>query len=189
MGYEVQALQPFYGPPRGFSYIQEIQPIWDQHCIRCHTSGKDQPSLLGREMKNSAGRRWSESYLNLTQNGKANRLVNWHDVQSAPPMLTPYSAGAAKSGLMTLLRENHYEVQLSREEMDKIACWIDLLVPYCGDYREANTWSPSDVAKYERFAAKRQAMEAIEAGSIRALIAKQSQPAISTPRRPASADR
>ena len=125
-------------------------------------------------MKNSAGRRWSESYLNLTQHGKANRLVNWHDVQSAPPMLPPYSAGAARSGLMTLLQKHHYEVHLSREEMDKIACWIDLLVPYCGDYREANTWSPSDMAKYERFAQKRKTMEAIEGGNIQALIAIQS---------------
>ena len=173
VNYEAQELQPFYGPPRGFSYIQEIQPIWDQHCIGCHASGKDQPSLLGREIKNSAGRSWSESYLNLTRNGKPNPIVNWHNVQSAPPMLAPYSAGAAKSGLITMLQKAHYEVQLSREELDKIACWIDLLVPYCGDYREANTWSPSDVAKYARFAAKRQAMEAIEAESIQALIAKQ----------------
>ena len=120
--------------------------------------------MLGREIKNSAGRSWSESYLNLTRNGKPNPIVNWHNVQSGPPMLAPYSAGAAKSGLIKMLRKTHYEVQLGREELEKIACWIDLLVPYCGDYREANTWSDSDVAKYERFAAKRQAMEAIEAG-------------------------
>ena len=71
-----------------------------------------------------------------------------------------------------MLRQTHYEVQLSREELDKIACWIDLLVPYCGDYREANTWSPSDAAKYERYAAKRKSMEAIERANIEALIAR-----------------
>ena len=27
----------------------------------------------------------------------------------------------------------------------KLACWIDLLVPYCGDYREANAWSQEDL--------------------------------------------
>ena len=31
-----QALAPFYGPPRGFSFAREIQPILDRHCIRCH---------------------------------------------------------------------------------------------------------------------------------------------------------
>jgi hypothetical protein len=31
-----QNLEPFYGPPRGFSFPKEIQPILDRHCIRCH---------------------------------------------------------------------------------------------------------------------------------------------------------
>ena len=29
-------LEPFYGPPRGFSFAREIQPILDRHCTRCH---------------------------------------------------------------------------------------------------------------------------------------------------------
>lgn len=32
-----QPLQPFYGPPRGFSFIPEIQPILDRHCIIYHS--------------------------------------------------------------------------------------------------------------------------------------------------------
>ncbi len=31
-----QALTPFCGPPRGFSFVREIQPILDTHCVRCH---------------------------------------------------------------------------------------------------------------------------------------------------------
>ena len=29
-------LEPFYGPPRGFSFVREVQPILDKHCVRCH---------------------------------------------------------------------------------------------------------------------------------------------------------
>jgi len=32
----------------------------------------------------------------------------------------------------------HKGVILSREEFDTFACGIDLGVPFCGDYREAN---------------------------------------------------
>src|SRR5512133_3501387 len=38
-----QTLAPFYGPPRGFSFPSEIQPILDRHCIRCH---KDRAPIL-----------------------------------------------------------------------------------------------------------------------------------------------
>jgi hypothetical protein len=31
-----QDLVPFHGPPRGFSFPREIQPILDRHCTRCH---------------------------------------------------------------------------------------------------------------------------------------------------------
>jgi hypothetical protein len=69
-----------------------------------------------------------------------------------------------------LLESGHEDVRLPREDLDRIACWIDLLVPYCGEYTEANAWSPAECAFYEKFAAKRQRFEAEEAGNIRALI-------------------
>lgn len=70
-------------------------------------------------------------------------------------MLLPYHTGAAKSKLPAMLEECHNKVALSPEELDKIACWIDLLVPFCGDYREANTWRPAERRKYDHFEALR----------------------------------
>jgi hypothetical protein len=60
--------------------------------------------------------------------------------------------------------------------MDKLAAWIDLAVPFCGDYYEANAWNEGEKAKYDRFAKKRKDMEAIEARNIKAFL--------SAPRRP-----
>ena len=74
---------------------------------------------------------------------------------------------------MPLLEEGHEGVTLSSEELEKIACWIDLLVPYCGDYMEANAWGEAGEAKYARFQEKRDAMEEIERENIKALIEKQ----------------
>ena len=179
-------LDDFHGPPRGFSFSKEIQPILDKHYIQCHddrtkTKATGQVaadekafSLLSTADKPKDGRYYSDAYVNLTQDGRPNKMVNWLNVQSVPPMLPPYFAGSAKSEIMPLLREGHYDVKLSQAELEKIACWIDLLVPYCGDYMEANAWSEGDVAKYVRFQKKREAMEKIEQQNIKALIEDQS---------------
>ena len=185
----IKKLDEFHGPARGFSFPKEIQPILDRHCIKCHddrtkrmTPGRkaDVPddkkafSLLSTaNVRKPAGRLWSDSYVNLTHNGKPNKIVNWLNVQSIPPMLPPYFAGSAKSKLMTILRQPHYDVKLSRQELDTIACWIDLLVPYCGDYMEANAWGKGGQDKYRHFMKKRKDMEEIERRNIEALIKKE----------------
>ena len=225
-----QALAQFYGPPRGFSFPKEIQPILDRHCVRCHqdrnlkmerkrlekpptrerdpawsvgapvlgwpgathsagggradlqraetpTTNRPAFSLLGATtIDKVAQRAWSDAYLNLTLSAPSDyyeavgayfgvfygRMVNWLGSQSIPTPLPPYTSGACRSELFPLLAAGHYGVALSREELDKLACWIDLFVPYCGDYFEASTWDDEGREKYQRFLAKRQRMEAVE---------------------------
>ena len=140
--------------------------------------------LAGTTIDPRAKRQWSDAYLALTNatfegkkdkgsfRGTSNEMVNWISVQSAPEMLPPYDSGAARSRLISILDKGHYEVKLSREEMDKIACWIDLLVPYCGDYTEANAWSEAERAMYARFQAKRDQMAAVERKNVEALVSR-----------------
>ena len=134
-------------------------------------------SLLAEETVDAAAkRRWSDGFLALTNSrrpdpnkafqGQSGPMVDWVSPQSAPPMLPPYANGAAKSKLMTLLEEGHKGVKLSREELDKIACWIDLAIPYCGDYVEANAWTPEEMKKYEYYLAKRKTLEEQEQRNI-----------------------
>jgi hypothetical protein len=73
---------------------------------------------------------------------------------------------------MQLLRGGHEDVALSRRELDIIGCWIDLLVPFCGDYREAHAWSRADLALYDRGEDQRRRMLRIEEAGIRQLIAE-----------------
>ena len=144
------------------------------------------PSFSLRSLPRADGgakRNWSESYLVLTcsrpeemgrdvwsYSGQPNEWVRWISVQTAPPMLPPYYAGSSQSRLLAILRAGHEGVQLSHEEMRKLACWIDLSVPYCGDYREAAIWAEDEVRKYEHFLSKRQRMAAIEEANIREFI-------------------
>lgn len=227
-----QALEPFHGPARGFSFQREIQPILDRHCVGCHGdrqkrmdpkrmdwaahqeidpdwsralaslpaalaagASPDAPiaqvaqkaafSLRGDpRLDPIARRRWSDAYLNLTLAQPANNdwdrgsfagqcdglMVNWIGSQSIPAPLPPCAAGSIRSGLLPLIESGHGGVQLSREELEKLACWIDLLVPYCGDYTEANAWTDEEMAKYRRYLDKRRRMEAQERDNIEQLI-------------------
>jgi len=173
-----QRLEPFYGPPRGFSFAAEIQPILDRHCVECH-AGKDDdvPYDLSGETVLLEGmkRHLSRSYLALTHTKGSNGdyrhpMVNWINSMSGPGPIPPYTTGAATSRLMAILEKGHEKTRLSPEEMEKIACWIDLLVPYCGDYLEAHAWSQAEQDQYAHFAAKRKQIEDREQVEMRALI-------------------
>jgi len=194
-----ETLRPPHDLPRGFSFIRDVQPILDRHCIACHTRRGERPaaepsslaepagpeapavteafSLRGETTAEEiSGRAWSDAYLALTASRPLSldgcppalagdpegRLVRWVSAQSAPPRLAPCSTGAVASPLMRMLENGHRGVRLSAAELRTIACWIDLAVPYCGDYLEANVWSEEDREKYARFEEKRRRSEAIE---------------------------
>ena len=178
------------GPPRGFSYVREIQPIWDRHCVSCHTGGKqadgsDAPfSLRGDvlayaytqcpnngDATQDPHRAFTASYLNLTRFGYGDGPVNWINAQCRPTPLPPYSAGAATSKLLSCLEAAHYDVRVSEDEKRRVACWIDLCVPFCGSYTEANQWEPQVKATYLYFEAKRARLAELELDSLRKLHA------------------
>ncbi len=173
----VESLRPFYGAARGFSFPTQVQPILDRHCVACHDADGDIPyNLTGLAVSDPlAKRKWSQAYLQLTHAKPDDRkagsgwrgdpghpMVNWVSAQSAPPMQAVRSAGAGTSTLMQLLAAGHEGVVLSRQDTDKIAAWIDLGVPFCGDYMEANTWNVAELAKYQHFLRKRQRLENAE---------------------------
>lgn len=221
----VQELVPFYGQSRGFSFVKEIQPILDRHCVKCHDGDRWQaveqkamtesilaypgkgswPEILKMNADmtatpkvNAAGksfslrndlavehlsaRKWSDAYVGLLRPflfpskvirrpgcddkhilvALPNKIINWVSPQSAPPMLEPYEAGSCKSGLITLLEKGHKGTRLNREEMDKIACWIDLQVPFCGDYFEANSWTEDEAKKWQAEEDKAKRLAAVE---------------------------
>jgi len=169
-----ETLLPFYDIEGGMSFPRDIQPILDRHCTRCHDGRADVPyALTAREVLDpGAKRRWTESYLALTharadspQDGQwrgnpDHPLVCWVSTQSAPPMQPPYAAGANRSRLIDMLERGHEDVQLCREELDKLSAWIDLGVPFCRDYVEANTWTDHEWAKHNRYTEKRERLAA-----------------------------
>ncbi|MGI6400543.1 MAG: DUF7402 domain-containing protein [Thermoguttaceae bacterium] len=184
----VSQLNPVVFPSKGayekagFSFPRDIQPIFDHHCVSCHTGRDGAPfSLLGdehpvpKEIEHSelVKRLYSESYMNLTNYGvrEGSKYINWLDIQAGPPMLKPYTAGAFKSKLITMFRspdgqyggqdEDHKDVHIDEASVKLMAMWIDLLLPYCGDYVESNDWTPEERAQYEYYWTKRKIEDGI----------------------------
>lgn len=143
-------------------------------------------SLLDKPVESfEAGRQWNDAYLNLLQayydpqiekqrrtfkGSFKSGIVSWPGMQSIPTLLPPYYRGAATSHLMKMLKEGHGKTSLSKEEMDIIACWIDLQVPYCGDYKEANIWTEEEMEYYDYYLNKRLKNAKEEAENIKALL-------------------
>jgi len=86
-------------------------------------------------------RDFTQSYLALTVKGECTPLVNWVHPESFAAMLPPYACGSSQSKLMEYLEPSHYHVQVTEAEKRIIACWIDLAVPFCGSYAQANAWN------------------------------------------------
>jgi hypothetical protein len=152
--------QPQPGEPTAlkvFDYARQIQPIWDRHCMECH-SGKD--SKAGLNLAGAPYGIYSISYDSLVGTNKkqttlvGNRKLLNENVGSAPiEYLPPYSVGSHTSLLLAMLApdrvqladadaatraaqlaKEHKKVKLSDEELIKIANWIDANCPFHPSY-------------------------------------------------------
>ena len=96
-------------PVDGFSYVQEIQPIFDRHCVSCHNAskiGESKISLTGELARPEtvkligAGnvdpkRAYTQSYVTITTSGNPdkNPWMTWLKPRSRAVMLPPYHTG------------------------------------------------------------------------------------------------
>ena len=83
------------------------------------------------------------------------KSFNWISKMSKPTELEPYSFGAAPAQMMHMLENGHHGVSLTEEEFHKMSAWLDLLVPFVGEYREAHDWTDAEMAYYDYYEAKR----------------------------------
>ena len=133
MDHPVQTLMPQPGDTgiRMVDFVADIQPMFDKHCIRCH-SGKSPKGHL--DLVGVPAGKFSRSYANITGNG----LINFRacgsgraHIRAVPPL----THGSLVSKLPAMLAKRHSKVNVSREEMIKLSTWIDANVPYWGSYR------------------------------------------------------
>ena len=134
-------ITPWYGPPRGFSFRREVQPVLDKYCVGCHDG---QPkagaySALDLRVNGSANfRNFTPSYVAL------HPYVRRPGPESDYHLQMPLEFHAGTSELIQRLQQGHHNVQLDAEAWDRLVTWIDLNVPDHGNWTE-QTGGPRDV--------------------------------------------
>lgn len=134
-----QTIAEWKGQARGFSFEDEVQPILNKYCVQCHNgSDKDIPSFKGGKMISDwssqisgaswggFGGRFSESYANL------HRYVRRPGIESDMNILVPMDVHADQTELIQILKKGHHGIEVNKDDMDNIVCWIDFNAPYYG---------------------------------------------------------
>jgi hypothetical protein len=130
--------QPGEVAPRPLYYPTDVQPIFDRHCVSCHI-GKDEkvPDSAEPDLRGELTTMFSRSYENLFDGGFVDTIREWagatYSMQNAEAV-PPYSHGSHRSRLVEVLKADHYDVRLSKEEWIKLVTWIDCGAPYYGSY-------------------------------------------------------
>ncbi len=123
-------LEGWYGPPRLFNYLAEVQPVFDRTCVECHdfgTKGGEKLLLAGdRDLvfNVSYNELWRKKYVKV--------------VGAGPAAIQPaYSWGSHASKLGEAIKKRRDKGQVTKEEFDRIVTWIDLNAPYYPSYASA----------------------------------------------------
>ncbi len=131
-----QPLTDWFGPPRLFSYREEVQPVFDQNCISCHDYV--QPAGERLNLAGDLGVLFNTSYVELRGKGDVRVIgAGPHEVQP------PKSWGSHVSRLAEVVLSGHGDEEVDRqitltpEERTRIITWIDINAPYYPDYASA----------------------------------------------------
>ena len=126
-----------------FSYPRLVQPVLDQHCVACHQENADTAPPLDSSLATHPGgghmnraTTYFQSYLSLAPEfgfydygGRGWRDPKWYRT-------TPGEFGARASKLYPMLRDGHHDVQLTPEELHRIAVWLDSCSLFYGVYEK-----------------------------------------------------
>lgn len=114
--------------PRGvagteLSYMKNIQPILDRHCVKCHDfGGKGSGKII---LCGDRGLVFNQSYLQLHSKKAISAIGAGADaVQEAN------SWGARQSRIVKMIRAGHGGVKLGGGEFADLRAWIDANAPY-----------------------------------------------------------
>jgi hypothetical protein len=123
-------ITPFAGVPDVLDFPRHIQPILNQHCVRCHDEDKRGGGI---SLSGDRGPIFSIGYYTLTARG----LIA--DGRNGMGNRPPRSIGSSASRLVKLLDGSHYEAKPTDHQRRIIRLWIDSGAAYPGTYAALGT--------------------------------------------------
>jgi len=128
-------IEPLAGVPDVIDYSRDVQPIWDQHCVKCHCPDKPE----GRVLLTGDYNDWfSHSYFTLFAWQQVSDSEGYAEDGNRPAR----GFGSASSPLMGKLDGSHYEAKLSDTQRRVVQLWIDTGATYPGTYAGLRPGTP-----------------------------------------------
>lgn len=116
--------------PELFSYVKQVQPIFDKKCVSCHDFDRNDRNKLVLAGDNNPY--FNASYIDLY----IKKIIT---VAGAGPaaIQQAYSWGSHASKLTGIIDGDHHEVRLSDDEKRVLYTWMDLNAAYYPVYESA----------------------------------------------------
>jgi hypothetical protein len=125
LGRPPSRIEPFEGLPDVLDYRKHIQPILNEHCVRCHNyKQRDGRVVLTEDL----GITWSLSYYMLLAKRQVADGRNGYGNQK------PRTIGSSASALMQKIDGSHYDVTVTPRQWRTIWMWLESGAPYAGTY-------------------------------------------------------
>ncbi|MBL7042353.1 MAG: PD40 domain-containing protein [Pirellulaceae bacterium] len=126
-------IEPVPGVADVFDYPRDIQPIWDRHCVTCHSAEKPE----GRVVLTGDRNEWfTQSYYALFAYNQISDMFGRYNTEFRNHQ--PYGFGTGASPLMNKIDGSHYEVKLTKQEYDTVRLWIEASAYFTGTYAVYN---------------------------------------------------
>jgi len=137
-------------PPWGdrpISFLRDVQPVLDRHCVRCHRGLNPAGGIdLGGGLISHDAEVADYGHNRAFETILEKKLVSLSAARAQDASITPPLAyGSHQSRLLTSLADpNHAnEVQLDAEERLRLAMWIDANAPYHDRFVNKRTARPA----------------------------------------------
>jgi hypothetical protein len=133
-------IRPDIAGSNPFNYVQLVQGVLDRNCVECHL--REQALDLTGTVEGPYG--WTRSYANLApkfgfyfdvSNGSINNGVHGGSRSIAGAF------GARVAPLLKYLRNDHYGVDLTKEEFHRMTLWLDCNSEFYGAYENTSAQS------------------------------------------------
>ena len=150
-------IEPWRGPPRGFDFELEVQPVLDKYCAGCHDGSKPAMPNLARtsdEDKSRINREYHQATESQIVTELTPSFIALHPYVRRPHAESNYGIQVAAEYLadtslvVQMLKKGHHEVKLDEEAWDRLYTWIDLGAPDQGSWKYSEWGVQTDY--YER---------------------------------------
>jgi mono/diheme cytochrome c family protein len=142
---------PLIPPPWGdvpVSFLRDIQPIFDQHCISCHSGLKPAADLDFSGGLTARGVIPAFGSNRAYETIRVHELVSRSDVYGDAGITMPFDFGSHRSKLIDVLREGECgrRAALTDDQMLALVTWVDANAPYHANFvRKREEVEPYDL--------------------------------------------